>query len=223
MSATDLRNISFHGIGIPDGPEREPDEHRYWVTESAFLRVLDFCAEQPNIRLSFDDGNASDAAIALPALRERGLRADFFPIADRLGTPGNLEPGALRDLTAAGMTVGTHGAAHRPWTTALATDHIRELEDARGRIAEHSGRPVDTAACPFGAYDRKVLQALRKAGYRTVFTSDARPAHSGAWLQPRYSVEAGDTPETVRARMLTPRSTTGRATDRAVLMVKAWR
>jgi peptidoglycan/xylan/chitin deacetylase (PgdA/CDA1 family) len=223
MSATDLRNISFHGIGTPDGPEREPGEHRYWVTESAFLRVLDFCAEQPNVRLSFDDGNASDVEIALPALTERGLTADFFPIADRLDTPGSLGLADLRALTAAGMTVGTHGAAHRPWPQALATDRTRELEDARGRIAEGSGRPVDTAACPFGAYDRTVLRALREAGYRTVFTSDARPARSGSWLQPRYSVEADDTPESVRTRMLAPRSAKDRAVDRAVLAVKAWR
>jgi peptidoglycan/xylan/chitin deacetylase (PgdA/CDA1 family) len=223
MSATDLRNISFHGIGIPEGPEREPDEHRYWVTESAFLSVLDFCAEQPDIRLSFDDGNASDAEIAFPALQERGLTADFFPIADRLGTPGNVDPGALRAMADAGMTIGTHGAGHRPWTQALATHHAAELQDARARIAEAAGRPVDTAACPFGAYDRKVLRALRQEGYRTVFTSDARPAHSGHWLQPRYSVERDDTPESVRARMLTPRSASGRAKDRAVLMVKAWR
>jgi len=223
MSGTELRNISFHGIGTPNGPEREPDEHRYWVTESAFLRVLDLCAEQPNVRLSFDDGNASDAAIALPALRERGLTADFFPIADRLGTPGNLDDEAVKALATAGMTIGTHGAAHRPWTKVPPADQNTELQDARARIAEAAGRPVDTAACPFGAYDRKVLQALRTAGYRTVFTSDARPAHSGSWLQPRYSVEADDTPETVRTRMLTPRPAGGRAVDRAWLMAKAWR
>ena len=229
MSGAEVRNISFHGIGTPEGPEREPDEHRYWVTESAFLRVLDLCVSQnlcvgqENVRLSFDDGNASDASIALPALQERGLTADFFPIADRLGTRGNLDADALQALAAAGMGIGTHGAAHRPWTRALATDQHAELEDARARIADAAGQPVETAACPFGAYDRRVLRALRASGYRTVFTSDARPAHDGSWLQPRYSVEADDTPETVRARMLTPRSVREQAVDRAVLMVKAWR
>ncbi|MBS2537276.1 polysaccharide deacetylase family protein [Catenulispora sp. NF23] len=224
MNGTELRNISFHGIGTPNGPEREPDEHRYWVTESAFLHVLDLCADhRDTIRLSFDDGNASDAATALPALQERGLTADFFPIADRLGTPGNLDEDALRALAAAGMGIGTHGAAHRPWTHVNPADQHIELQDARTRIATAIGAPVTTAACPFGAYNRKVLRALRTAGYRTVFTSDARPAHSGRWLQPRYSVEATDTPESVRTRMLAPRTTSGRVLDRAVLMVKAWR
>lgn len=220
---TELRNISFHGIGTLDGAEREPGEHRYWITEAAFLKVLDECARHPQVRLSFDDGNASDVTVALPALLERGLVADFFPIADRIGTPGNVDQEGLQALVAAGMTVGTHGAGHRPWTSALTDHHEAELRSARERIAEATGRPVDTAACPFGAYDRRVLKALRTAGYRTVFTSDARPAHEGSWLQPRYSVEHDDTPESVRTRMLTPRSATGRAVDRGVLMVKAWR
>lgn len=223
MSGTELRNISFHGIGTPKGPEREPGEHRYWVSEARFLEVLDECLKHPQVRLSFDDGNASDVTIALPALAERGLKADFFPIADRIGTPESVDEAGLRALVAAGMTVGTHGAGHRPWTSALATHHEDELRSARTRIAEATGRPVETAACPFGAYDRRVLKALRTAGYRTVFTSDARPAQAGAWLQPRYSVETDDTAESVRTRMLTPRSTTERIVDRAVLMMKAWR
>ncbi|NUR57486.1 MAG: polysaccharide deacetylase family protein [Catenulispora sp.] len=223
MSGTELRNISFHGIGVPEGPEREPGEHRYWVTEEAFLDVLDECARHPQVRLSFDDGNASDVAIALPALVERGLTADFFPIADRIGDADSVDDAGLRALIEAGMTVGTHGAGHRPWTSALATHREAELRCARERIAEATGRPVDTAACPFGAYDRHVLKALRASGYRTVFTSDARPAQEGAWLQPRYSVEAGDTAESVRTRMLTPRSVSNRMVDRGVLLVKAWR
>jgi len=223
MSGTELRNISFHGIGTPQGPEREPGEHRYWVGEAAFLDVLDECARHSQVRLSFDDGNASDVTIALPALVERGLKADFFPIADRIGTSDNVDEAGLRALIDAGMTVGTHGAGHRPWTSALTTHHEDELRSARDRIAEAVGRPVETAACPFGAYDRRVLKALRTAGYRTVFTSDARPAHAGAWLQPRYSVETHDTAESVRTRMLTPRSAAERVVDRGVLMVKAWR
>ncbi|GAA1995029.1 polysaccharide deacetylase family protein [Catenulispora subtropica] len=223
MSGTELRNISFHGIGTPEGSEREPGEHRYWVTEAAFLDVLDECAKHPHVRLSFDDGNASDVAIGLPALVERGLKADFFPIADRIGTPGNVDEAGLRALIDAGMTVGTHGAGHRPWTSALATHHEAELRAARERIAAATGRPVDTAACPFGAYDRGVLKALRAAGYRTVFTSDARPAREGSWLQPRYSVETDDTAASVRTRMLAPRSAAERVVDRGVLMVKAWR
>ncbi len=70
----------FHGVGAP-GRELESGEAPYWISRELFLRVLDRVAADPQpgrIRLSFDDGNASDHDIALPALLARGLRADFF-------------------------------------------------------------------------------------------------------------------------------------------------
>ena len=60
-------------------------------------------------------------------------------------------------------------------------------------IAEAAGEPVTSAACPFGAYDRQVLAALRRHGYSQVFTSDRRRARLGDWLQPRYSIRRNDT------------------------------
>jgi peptidoglycan/xylan/chitin deacetylase (PgdA/CDA1 family) len=222
MTARRIRNISFHGIGVP-AEEREPGEHRYWVTVDSFLRVLDECVQRTGVRVSFDDGNASDVAIALPALVERGLTADFFPVAERIGTPGNVDQDGLRELAAAGMTVGSHGAVHQPWTTASDAELVRELETARAVIAEASGHEVDTAACPFGAYDRRVLRRLRKAGYRVVFTSDRRPAREGQWCQPRYSVRADDTPESLRSTVFAARGVNGAVRDAAVGTIKAWR
>jgi hypothetical protein len=35
-----------------------------------------------------------------------------------------------------------------------------------------------------------------------VLTSDRRPARDGQWLQPRYSVRGWDTPDTLRAEVL---------------------
>ena len=217
-----IRNVSFHGIGTP-GPEREPGEHDYWVRRDLFLRVLDECGGQADVRLSFDDGNASDAEIALPALVERGLTADFFPVAGRLGTPGNLDTAGVRELVAAGMGVGTHGSLHRRWTEVSPRELAEELEVARTTIAEAAGRTVEYAACPFGAYDRRVLRRLRVLGYRTVFTSDRRPARDGQWLQARYSVRADDTPATFRTTVFTPRGVGRQLRDSGVGTVKAWR
>lgn len=222
MTVHEIRNVSFHGIGEP-GEEREPGEHDYWVARDAFLAFLDECAGRPDLRLSFDDGNASDLLIGLPALVERGLTADFFPIAERLGTPGNLDEDGLRELVAAGMTVGTHGAGHRKWTSVSDQELTEELETARAAISEASGRPVEKAACPFGDYDRRVLRRLRALNYRTVFTSDRRPARTDQWLQARYSVRADDSLETFRASVFAPRGVGRRVRDSAVATVKTWR
>jgi peptidoglycan/xylan/chitin deacetylase (PgdA/CDA1 family) len=204
MASDQIVNLSFHGVGAPPGPPREPGEHDYWVGRGAFLAILEELWGRGDVQVSFDDGNLSDAEVALPALVERGMTADFFLVAGRLGVSGNVDAAGVRALLAAGMTVGTHGMDHRSWR-GLSDDDLRvELVDARHVIAEAAGAAVDAAALPLGQYDRGVLAALRKAGYRVVYSSDARRARTDAWFQPRYSVRAGDTPESIREAVLNP-------------------
>ena len=72
-------NFCFHGIGTP-GRDLEPDEDQFWIGREHFEELLSVAQELPSVELSFDDGNASDFSIALPALVERGLTASFFVI-----------------------------------------------------------------------------------------------------------------------------------------------
>ncbi len=89
--------------------------HRYWITVDAFHGILDAIAGRPDVRISFDDGNASDLDIGLGALLERGLVGSFFVVAGRIGSRGSLDADGLRELSRHGMTIGTHGMDHRPW------------------------------------------------------------------------------------------------------------
>ncbi|RPF26080.1 polysaccharide deacetylase family protein [Georgenia muralis] len=198
MAGRWVTNLCFHGIGSPNR-EREPGESSYWVDQETFSRVLDVVAARSDVRLSFDDGNASDLAVALPELVDRGLNATFFPVAARLDRPGNLTRTDVRALVTAGMTVGSHGMHHRSWRGMDAAAMSDELDRARSEIAAAAGRPVTAAACPLGAYDRTVLLALRRRGYEAVYTSDRAGALERAWLQPRFSVRATDDVEDVRA------------------------
>lgn len=191
-------HICFHGIGRCT-TEREPGEARYWMPQDTFLAVLDELADLPRVQLSFDDGNRSDADIALPALRERGMSATFFALAGRLDDPASLGPADLSDLRAAGMSIGSHGWEHVPWRGLDAAQARREFVTAREALAAAAGTAITEAALPLGRYDRTVLRRLREAGYRAVYTSDRFPARAGAWLRPRYSVTATDTADTVRA------------------------
>lgn len=191
-----ITHLCFHGIGECQR-EREPGEAKYWVSQDVFLGILDGVTGQHDIALSFDDGNASDLEIALPALRERGLEATFFALAGRLDDPVSLSAADLRELRAGGMSIGNHGWDHIPWRSLTAQDEQRELVDARTALHEACGAEVTTAALPLGRYDRAALRALRRADYRTVFTSDRFPARPTSWLQARYSVTADDTIDSV--------------------------
>ncbi len=191
-------NVCFHGIGECKR-EREPGEGRYWVTQDVFRGVLDGVTGREDVGLSFDDGNRSDVDVALPALRERGLRATFFALAGRLDDPASLSAGDLRSLGAAGMAIGSHGWAHVPWQGLDPSQARREFIDARTVLEDAAGARITEAAMPLGRYDRRALRGLRSAGYDTVYSSDRFPARPGSWLQARYSVTSDDTVETILA------------------------
>lgn len=222
MTARRVVNLCFHGIGTIDH-EREPGESRYWVGRDTFRSVLDLVVDRPDVALSFDDGNASDVAVALPELVDRGLTATFFPVAARLDTPGNLASSDVAALAEAGMDVGSHGMLHRSWRRLDPAGRAAEFDEARAILAEAARRPVLVAACPLGAYDRRVLLELRRRGYRRVMTSDRATARPTAWLQPRFSVRAEDSVGDVRRLLARPDTLLGRRSAAARTVVKALR
>lgn len=195
--------IIFHGIGSPDRP-LEPGEASYWLSQAAFLAVLDRMAavsDPGRIRISFDDGNASDHDIALPALLARGLRADFFVLSGRIGQPGSLSATQIRALRDAGMGVGSHGVAHVKWPDLADADLSRELGGSKRAIEAILGQTVDMAGIPFGAWNGRVLRALQAAGYRAAYSSDRGPMDPAAFLRPRTSITAAMGPAAIDAAL----------------------
>ncbi|MFC0864146.1 polysaccharide deacetylase family protein [Sphaerimonospora cavernae] len=210
-------NLTVHGIG--QAPRAlDPGEDTTWVSVAQFEQVLDAIVGRPDVRITFDDGNASDVEIALPRLIERGLTGEFFVLAGLLGEPGRLTADGVRELMCAGMPVGSHGWAHRDWRRMNASQAHEEIIEAGAVIEAITGRPVSRVAVPFGSYDRRVLHSLRRARMTRVYTSDGGPARPGSWLQPRNSLRHdldpawtrsildGVDPLRVRARRLASRT-----------------
>jgi peptidoglycan/xylan/chitin deacetylase (PgdA/CDA1 family) len=187
VTARYVINITVHGIG-PPGRELDPGEDQTWVSIAQFEQMLDAAGGRPDVRISFDDGNASDVEIALPRLIERGLTAEFFPLAGMLGERGRVDRAGVRELLDTGMNIGSHGWAHRDWRQIDSAQAREELDDAPRVLAELTGRPVSHVAIPFGSYDRHVLRRLRAAGVTRAYTSDGGRTRPGAWLQARTSL-----------------------------------
>lgn len=219
---TTVTNVCFHGIGEARR-EMEPGEAHYWVSLDSFLRVLDALADRPEVRISFDDGNVSDVEIALPALQERGLTATFFVLAGRLERAGSLFTDQVRELLAAGMSIGTHGMHHRSWRGMTPGDSHVELVEARAMLGHVTGRPVTEAALPLGLYDRRLLADLRRHGYDRVYTTDRARARPSAWAQPRFTVTAADSAQSVHHTMLNRPSPARRAERQAARTIKSLR
>jgi peptidoglycan/xylan/chitin deacetylase (PgdA/CDA1 family) len=144
---------------------------------------------------------------ALPRLRERELGARFYIPAGLVGDQGRLDHAGVRELHGAGMTIGSHGWAHRDWRALdWSADGAADVEDemmrARGVLARQIGSDVSEVAVPFGSYDRHVLRALRRTGATRVYTSDGGWARPGSWLQARTSIRADDGPDWVQRVMV---------------------
>jgi peptidoglycan/xylan/chitin deacetylase (PgdA/CDA1 family) len=214
-------NLTFHGVGEPPRP-LEAGEENVWVSREKFLGLLDSVTNRNDINITFDDGNASDVEQALPALRERGLRATFFVVAGRLDEPHFLSTDNVRELAAAGMEIGCHGMRHRRWRGLDERELHEELVQAKATLEAIIERPVKGAACPFGSYDRRVIQTVRRSGYAHVYTSDRGTTRDCDFLQARNSVGPQDAPDLLGR--IASRDAPHRAlARRAKLAVKRWR
>ena len=132
------------------------------------------------------------------ALKARNLTARFFVVTDLIDQPCYLSNGQIRAIQAEGMKIGSHGARHRDWSKCGAEELDDELVEARKRLEDVVGAPVIEVACPFGAYNRRVLSRLRHLGYERVYTSDGGPALTDQWIQARNTVLKSYTLTTVK-------------------------
>jgi peptidoglycan/xylan/chitin deacetylase (PgdA/CDA1 family) len=215
-------NLTFHGIGDPIRP-LDPAESDVWLGRDQFASVLDAIRRHDDdVRISFDDGNASDLEHALPALCERGLRATFFICAGRLGQAGFVDADGVRRLRSAGMSIGSHGMNHVSWRGLNPSAARREIVQAKRALEDEVEGPVEEASCPFGAYDRRSLSALRAAGFRRVYDSDGGPARPQDWLVARNTMHRWDSAESVE-RLLNGANGGVSPARRAKRWVKRWR
>jgi peptidoglycan/xylan/chitin deacetylase (PgdA/CDA1 family) len=175
-------------------PGDNVEEAHYAVAEQGFGRQLDaitasgrtgvslrdihtrLCAgdEVPPawIGITFDDGNQSDYAHAMPMLLDRGFSATFFVCTNRLGAPGGLTEEELRIMHENGLHIGAHGVTHRFLTTLDDAAEEHELRESRDVLAAITGAAVDHFAPPGGRYSSRTLRLLDGLGYLAAATSD---------------------------------------------------
>jgi peptidoglycan/xylan/chitin deacetylase (PgdA/CDA1 family) len=178
--------LTFHGLGAP--PDDVSDsERKVWVPVQWLQAIVDVLPEA-GVRIAFDDGNRSDVEDALPVLTCSGRNAQFFVLAGEFDKPGRIGPEDVATLQSAGMRIGSHGLHHRDWRRISDHELAEELTESRRALSEIINLDVVEAACPFGSYDRRVIKALRTAGYARAYTSDGGATKGERWLAARTTV-----------------------------------
>lgn len=187
--------LTFHSIG-PLDRQADDDEMLYNVSTELFSKWITAIAHSsPQCIVTFDDGNKSDLEIALPLLKKLGITAKFYPIVNRIGQHGYMTWDDLRTLVKEGMLIGSHGLEHVAWTECTNDQLLAELQQSRETLEKQLNTPILCAAAPFGAINPRVFRAVKKAGYKKLYTSSTRSSFLGSSLIPRYSIQSHMMPD----------------------------
>jgi peptidoglycan/xylan/chitin deacetylase (PgdA/CDA1 family) len=119
--------------------------------------------------LTFDDGYADAATVALPLLVRYGARASFYVSAGFLGDGRHLDWAQLRAMRAAGMEIGCHGTHHLDLATLDRRAASAEIGHCAAALTQYLARPT-TYAYAAGRWNATTIELLRGAGFTVAFT-----------------------------------------------------
>jgi peptidoglycan/xylan/chitin deacetylase (PgdA/CDA1 family) len=198
-------------------------DHRRFARQMAFLHhagfnVLDLeeaaaClrGERPTparaVVLTFDDAYDNFADHALPILSRYRFPAAVYAISGWLGRraewfakdpgrpiPGLMDAGRLREVRAAGMTIGSHTVNHVKLAEVSPAAQREELASSRAALEDVLGEEIRHLCYPFGSLDMSAVGAAREAGYATATTClrGAATAEDHPLVLPRKAISFGD-------------------------------
>jgi peptidoglycan/xylan/chitin deacetylase (PgdA/CDA1 family) len=205
--------LYYHSIP-PDQRRRFASQLDVILRRATSVALSEWVTLQPGIRyvgITFDDGFANFAEIALPELIKRKMPSTVFVIADALGKafgpPGQSErvmsSDQLKDLPTDFVTIGSHTCSH-PFLPSLSEeDARREISGSRKQIEGILNRAVQLFSFPFGGFNETLIQMCQEAGYERVFTTLPILAfeHSEEFATGRVRVDPTDWPLEFRLKL----------------------
>jgi peptidoglycan/xylan/chitin deacetylase (PgdA/CDA1 family) len=177
---------------------------RYTVTVSSFkqqltaLRECEFSAANldeladttaaPRVVFTFDDGLASHYEHAFPALLEFGFCATFFVTTALVEEAGYLTWSQIREMSDAGMTIGSHGFLHTDYSLLAPSVALHQLRSSRQSLEDAIGKPVTSFSAPYGFLSQTLAEIAREAGFDHICSSLPSLANATSAIIPRIAV-----------------------------------
>ncbi len=138
--------------------------------------------------LTFDDGLCSHYERVFPALLEYALTATFFVTTALAGSPGYLSWSQMREMSAAGMTFGSHGREHIDYSGLPDVVATRELDRSRVALEDGLGRPASMFSAPYGFLSRALIESARQAGFHWICSSHPWLASADSTVVSRLAI-----------------------------------
>ncbi|HEY8478753.1 MAG TPA: polysaccharide deacetylase family protein [Spirillospora sp.] len=202
----DLSGDDHWQVGVADfrkDMESVVETGRTPMTATAYADWLRAGAD-PAVRpvlVTFDDGFADYADVALPVLQELGLCATLFVTTGWIGRTGMLSRAAVRDLARTGTEIGGHAVTHPHLDTLSAAGARGEILGSRHALEDIVGGWVTSFAYPHGSFHRRTRRLVIDSGYRTAHAVKNALSHPGddVFAIARFTVTATTPRERVRA------------------------
>jgi peptidoglycan/xylan/chitin deacetylase (PgdA/CDA1 family) len=188
--------LIYHRVGGASGSEVDLDPGLFdeqMAAVAASKRVVSLGAAldqldqsdadtRSSVVVTFDDGTADFAEIAVPILERHGVPATLYAatafIDDGVNFPDEGRPvswAALRDACATGLvSVGSHTHRHRLLDRVSPAEATDELDRSAGLIGEQLGRPALDFAYPKALAGSPSVQRLVRDRFRSAALAGTR-------------------------------------------------
>ena len=144
------------------------------------------------VGITVDDATRSTFEEAWPRLEKAGMPFTVFVSTDAVdqGHAGIMSWDELRQLVAAGVTIGNHSAAHGHMWQGDDAGNRADLLRARRRIAEELGIEAGLFAYPYGEWNAALRALVADLGFSAAFGqhSGVVAAHADMLALPRFAL-----------------------------------
>lgn len=197
VAATKVPILMYHYIG--DVPKNDPnillrrdltvsvqnfEEQMKWLQDHGYhvvsfeeaangLLRSGFVVPEKSVVVTLDDGYEDAYTNAFPILKKYGMPGSFAIVTGFVGRPGYVTKQNVLDMDAGGMEIVSHTVTHVDLTKVSADQLERELKESKVTLEKWLGKDVYAFVYPSGRFNRRVEDAVKKAGYLFARTTQA--------------------------------------------------
>ena len=121
------------------------------------------------VMLTYDDGDADQYNIAASEMAKYGFKGVYFVMTVSLGRSIYMTKEQVKKLSDEGNVIGSHTWNHQDVRHYTDADWDKQLTASVRQLEEITGKPVKYFACPFGAWNKDALTALKKRNITAAF------------------------------------------------------
>ncbi len=122
--------------------------------------------------IHFDDGYEDNYTKAFPIIKEYQIPAMVFLVSDKIGAPGFLTWGQVKEMERDNFLAGAH-TRHHFYLPNLSLEQAREeIAGSKNIIEQHLNHPIDYFVYPSGGFNKEDKELAKAAGFKAAGTTN---------------------------------------------------